>query len=44
MVTLNDALLELVKLVEPREAYAKAVARSELRALFERNGVRLEGA
>jgi twitching motility protein PilT len=44
MVTLNDALLELVKkgLVEPREAYAKALARSELKALLERSGVRLE--
>jgi twitching motility protein PilT len=44
MVTLNDALLELVKkkVVEPREALAKAVARTELRAMLERAGVKLE--
>jgi len=40
MVTLNDALLELVRkgLVEPREAYAKAVSRSEMKAALERLG------
>jgi twitching motility protein PilT len=43
MVTLNDALLDLVKkgAVEPREAYAKAVAKGELKGLLERNGVQL---
>jgi twitching motility protein PilT len=44
MVTLNDALLELVKgkVVEPREAYAKAVARADLKASLERLGVKLD--
>jgi twitching motility protein PilT len=44
MVTLNDALLDLVKrkVVEPKEAYMKAVARAELRTLLERAGVPLE--
>jgi twitching motility protein PilT len=46
MVTLNDALLELVKKgqVEPREAYAKAVGKAELKGLLERNGMKLEPA
>jgi twitching motility protein PilT len=46
MTTLNDSLLELVKrkVVEPREALAKAVAKNELRALLERAGVKLEQA
>ncbi len=40
MVTLNDALLDLVKrkLVDPREAWSKAVAKSELRQMMERAG------
>ncbi|WP_277957970.1 type IV pilus twitching motility protein PilT [Anaeromyxobacter oryzisoli] len=44
MATLNDALLDLVKrkVVEPREAYAKAVAKGELKTLLERAGVALE--
>jgi twitching motility protein PilT len=44
MVTLNDALLELVKArtVEPREAYVKSVAKGELKAGLERLGVKLE--
>jgi twitching motility protein PilT len=44
MVTLNDALLDLVKrkLVEPREAYLKSVAKAELRGLLERAGIALE--
>jgi twitching motility protein PilT len=44
MVTLNDALLELVRkgLVDPREALAKAVARSDMKAALERLGHRLE--
>ena len=44
MTTLNDSLLELVKagIVEPHHAYSKAVARSEFRALLERNHLRLD--
>ena len=44
MATLNDALIELVKkkVVEPREAHMKAVAKAELRGLLERAGVKLE--
>ncbi len=40
MQTLNDALLDLVKrgLVEPAEAYKKAVGKSELKGLLERAG------
>ena len=40
MTTLNDSLLDLVKrkLVEPQEAWAKAVAKGELRQLLERAG------
>jgi twitching motility protein PilT len=43
MATLNDALLDLVKkgLVEPAEALSKAVAKNELRQLFERNDIAL---
>jgi twitching motility protein PilT len=43
MATLNDALLELVRkrLVDPNEALAKAVSKSELRAALERMGCRL---
>ena len=43
MVTLNDSLLDLVKkgLVEPAEALSKAVAKAELKQLFERNGIAL---
>jgi twitching motility protein PilT len=44
MVTLTDALVDLVKrkVVEPREAYLKAVAKAELRGALERLGVKLE--
>jgi len=44
MVTLNDALFDLVKrkLVEPREAYVKAVGKAEFRQMLERGGFRLE--
>jgi twitching motility protein PilT len=44
MVTLNDALLELVrkKVVDQREAWAKAAAKAEFKALLERNGFKLE--
>jgi len=43
MVTLNDSLLDLVKrkVVEPREAYAKAAAKAELKQLLERAGLPL---
>ena len=43
MATLNDSLLDLVKkgLVEPAEALSKAVAKGELKQLFERNGIAL---
>ena len=43
MTTLNDSLLDLVArgLVEPAEALSKAVAKGELRQLFERNGIAL---
>jgi twitching motility protein PilT len=41
MTTLNDSLLDLVKkgLVEPAEALGKAVAKNELKQLFERNDI-----
>jgi twitching motility protein PilT len=44
MVTLNDALLELVKkkVIEPKEAFVKSVQKSELKAGLERLGVKLE--
>jgi twitching motility protein PilT len=40
MVMLNDSLLDLVKrkLVEPREAWSKAVAKAELKQMLERAG------
>ena len=43
MVTLNDALFELVKkkLVAPQEAYQKAVVKVELRAMLDRAGFKL---
>ena len=46
MATLNDALLDLVKrkLVDPREALAKAVAKADLASQLERAGVKLEPA
>jgi hypothetical protein len=48
MVLLNDALLELVKrgLVEPREAYMKAVDKNGLLSTFKSHGIRFgpEGA
>jgi twitching motility protein PilT len=42
MMTLNDTLVELVrrKIVDPQEAYAKAVAKTDLTAGFERNGIK----
>ncbi len=43
MVMLNDALIDLVKkgLVEPRDAYIKAVDKSSFEALLQRNGLKL---
>jgi len=40
MVTLNDSLLDLVKrkLVEPKDAWSKAVAKAELKQMLERAG------
>jgi twitching motility protein PilT len=45
MVMLNDSLLDLVKrkLVEPREAWSKAVAKAELRQMLERAGFPVGG-
>ena len=44
MRNLNDALLELVMqgTIEPRQAYLKAVEKSELETLFSRNGISLQ--
>ena len=43
MVMLNDALFDLVKkgLVEPRDAYVKAVDKSNFESLLTRNGMKL---
>lgn len=43
MVILNDSLLDLVKrgVVEPAEAYKKAVAKAEFKSLLERNGFKI---
>jgi twitching motility protein PilT len=43
MVTLNDSLIDLVKrgVVEPAEAYRKAVSKAELKGLLERAGFAL---
>ena len=44
MQTLNDALFDLVKkkLVEPQEAYLKALHKGELKQMLERGGFKLE--
>jgi twitching motility protein PilT len=44
MQTLNDGLFDLVKkkLVEPQEAYTKAIHKPELRQMLERGGFKLE--
>ncbi len=44
MQTLNDALFDLVKkkLVEPQEAYTKAINKAELKQMLERGGFKLE--
>ena len=46
MVSLNDALLELVtkKLVEPAEAYAKAVDKAGFDAPLKRAGINITSA
>jgi twitching motility protein PilT len=46
MVTMNDALMDLVKrkVVEPQDAYAKAVAKTEFKNMLERNGFSVEAA
>jgi len=44
MVTLNDALFELVrkKIVDPKEAWMKAVAKTDFKALLERANIRVD--
>jgi twitching motility protein PilT len=44
MVTLNEALFELVKkkLVEPKEAWMKAVAKADFKTLLERANIRVD--
>jgi len=44
MLTLNDALLDLVlrKVVEPREAFSKALAPTEFKAILGRNNISLD--
>ena len=44
MQTMNDALFDLVKkkLVEPGEAYSKAIQKAELKQMLERAGFKLE--
>jgi twitching motility protein PilT len=44
MITLNDSLLDLVKrkLIEPREAYIKAVNKGEFKNLLQREGITLD--
>ena len=44
MRTLNDSLFELVKnnLVEPKEAYIKAVDKTALTVMYERAGIRFD--
>jgi twitching motility protein PilT len=46
MVTLNDSLIDLVKkkVVEPQEAWMKAVAKGEFKSLLERAGITLDPA
>jgi twitching motility protein PilT len=46
MATLNDALIELVnkKVIEPKEAYMKAVAKNEFKNMLEKAGHKLEVA
>jgi twitching motility protein PilT len=46
MCLMNDSLLDLVKkgIVDPREAYAKAVDKAGLAAMFSANGIEMAGA
>ena len=46
MATMNDALMELVQkgLVAPKEAYFKSVAKTEMKALLERNSFKIDAA
>jgi twitching motility protein PilT len=43
-ICLNDSLLEVVRkgLVDPKEAYIKAVDKVSLKALYERNGIKFD--
>jgi twitching motility protein PilT len=43
MVTLNDSLLDLVKakMVEPLEAYMKAVQKAEFKGMLEKLGIQI---
>jgi len=44
MVLMNDALLDLVvrKVIEPREAYAKAIDKTSLLSAFKSKGIELD--
>jgi twitching motility protein PilT len=44
MITLNDSLLDLVrrKVVDPREAYVKAVNKAEFKSALQREGIALD--
>lgn len=44
MTTLNDALFDLVKrkVVEPNDAYMKAVAKTEFKQMCERGGFKID--
>jgi twitching motility protein PilT len=44
MITLNESLLDLVKrkLVEPKEAWMKSVAKADFKSLLERAGIKIE--
>jgi twitching motility protein PilT len=44
MVTMNDALFDLVKrkVVDPTDAYTKAIAKSEFKTMLERGGFKLD--
>jgi twitching motility protein PilT len=44
MATLNDSLFELVKkkVVEPKEAWMKAIAKADFKALLDRANIRVD--
>ncbi|HVO31633.1 MAG TPA: type IV pilus twitching motility protein PilT [bacterium] len=46
MMTMNDALMDLVKrkIVEPEEAYSKAIARTEFKAALQKMGINVGDA